>query len=185
MYVAREQGKVVFLVKAIYSGKIILRNLLCLLLCKYWQTWSWFPVSLWQLLLTAEYFTDLSPEFVSSDSRSIQWISVKARFTLRKITQVRCKLTSTNVRFLKCKKSLSRVSAGLVWTIFQRLVQTNLSPVYVIHRRVNRAEIKLIVLWLLRHLFSVQVCFVQRNFWRIQSFRASKNYKLHNSRIFV
>jgi hypothetical protein len=87
--------------------------------------------------------------------------------------------------FWNVKKSLSRVSAGLVWTIFHRLVQTNLSPVYVIHPRVNRAEIKLIVLWLLRHLFSVQVCFVQRNFWRIQSFRASKNYKLHNSRIFV
>jgi hypothetical protein len=65
------------------------------------------------------------------------------------------------------------------------LVQTNLSPVCVKFRRVNRAEIKLIVLWLLRHLFSVQVCFVQRNFWRIQSFRASKNYNLHNSRIFV
>jgi hypothetical protein len=97
-----------------------------------------------QLLVTAEYFTDLWPEFVSSDSSSgIQWISVKARFTLRKITQVRCKLTLTIVRFLKCEKSLSRVSAEFVWTIFQRLVQTNLSPVYVKFRRVNRPEINL------------------------------------------
>jgi hypothetical protein len=45
--------------------------------------------------------------------------------------------------FWNVKKSLSRVSGGLVWTIFQRLAQTNLSPVCVKFCRVNRAEINL------------------------------------------